>query len=142
MTLTLTNTATLIYKYIYRRIKERGGICIIINGIETHAESHPLGLTPSVFQCELFAIERAARWIINEELPSSIITIHTDSLAGLNALDTNYITSRQIKSTMISLNKIGEQHKVTIQWIPGHSGLKGSLTREQTNWLGKDRYRP
>lgn len=79
----------------------------------------------SVYSAELFAINTALRRISVQNHPHS--TVCTDSLSAACALasahnDSNPIVS-QIRHTFSTLP---QNIKVTILWIPGHSGIPGN----------------
>ena len=80
----------------------------------------------TVFQAELFAIKRCAELLMVKELSNKTIRICSDSQAALKALDGPLIESRLVIDTRDVLNHVARDNKVTLTWIPGHSGWHGN----------------
>ena len=86
------------------------------------------GLNPhnSVFQAEVFAIGEAAREMNEAGYTGKSIMIHVDSQAAIKAVGNYLIKSKLIESTKISLNRLCEENRVEITWIPAHVGHLGN----------------
>ena len=104
------------------RLLERAGygLCIV-NGksIVTKCNGY-LGMNATVFQCEVYAIMKAAE--ILRKFDTLSVTIFTDSQAALNVLGKVRINSIVVKKCIHELNRLGKQKSVVIKWVKAHSG--------------------
>ena len=114
------------------------GFAVYREGKEIHSEYFSLGEEPTVFQCELFAIYRAAQWAHQVFTIPEHITFHTDSQAGIKSLNKNDIVSRLVLETLQALNTLGTQHQVHIKWVPGHTGITGNERADELARKGSD----
>lgn len=80
----------------------------------------------SVFQTEVLAISRCAEEILRNRNSSKNVNIYSDSQAALLALINPDCYSKIVEECKRNLNKLGDHHKITILWIPGHAGLPGN----------------
>ena len=80
----------------------------------------------TVFQAEAYAITEAANKLLEKQIKDQTITIYSDSQASIKGLTATKIKNTSIESTIIALNKLATNNKVTICWIPGHSGHEGN----------------
>ena len=88
-------------------------------------EAIHLGNNATVFQAEVFAVERAASHLIFTETKNKGV-VNCDSQATIRALDNTKIKSKTTLNAMLSLNKLGENNQVLIRWIPAHSSYLGN----------------
>ncbi|KAL5264058.1 hypothetical protein ACHWQZ_G005228 [Mnemiopsis leidyi] len=102
------------------------GFTVIKHLTEHHATHFSLGTIATVYQSELFAINMGTIWAINNINPHSDIAIFSDSQAVIKALNNPQVKSRMILETINSLNTLGNNNKVSINWIPGHEGVPGN----------------
>ena len=72
-----------------------------------------LGKYCTVFQAETIAIIRAGQQLIKRKGQSIVIKI--DSQAAIRALNSNWVTSSQVKECTNVLNKLGKFNKVTLK---------------------------
>ena len=105
--------------------KTETGTGIGIAGPQTRI-SEQLGKYPSIFQAEILAIERCARTITNNNSRNKNITILTDSQAALKALKGYTVNHKCVLSCIETLNTLGLEKRITIGWIPGHTGVQGN----------------
>ena len=85
-----------------------------------------LGKRCSVFQAEIYAILTAANTCLSNGLRNKSIHFHSDSQAAVLALCSCETTSYLVWECVTKLNKLGVQNKVTVDWVPGHSGIPGN----------------
>ena len=85
-------------------------------------ESYRLPDKATVFQAEIYAINRAA--IFLQQLNPAFIKIYVDSQAALLALNNKNISSRLVGDTVHNLNLI--QGTVRLVWIKAHVGHPGN----------------
>jgi hypothetical protein len=83
--------------------------------------------------------------IKENNVSNKTINIFSDSRAALFALGKNLITSRTVKETVESLQSISKNNKVTLSWIPAHSGYVGNeiadlLAKNANKWYRGFRY--
>ena len=71
----------------------------------------------TVFQAEVFAMERAASYLIFAETKNKKVFINCDSRAAILALDIK-IKSKTTIDAVLALKKMGENSQVLIKWIP------------------------
>ncbi|XP_066906210.1 uncharacterized protein [Halyomorpha halys] len=105
-----------------------GGIYIEELGIQL---SFPLGKHSTVFQAEVFAILSAA---LCPEVTSSErtgITIFSDSLSALHALESPRVTSNLVRECKLALESLACLKKLQLVWVPGHKGITGNEKADQ-----------
>ena len=102
------------------------GVCIMENSWVTKTRAFGLSSHSSVFQAELQAIRMACPLIKENVKQGSHITIMSDSQAAIKALQNVDTTSGLVKATKEALNSLGENYKVSIQWIKAHNENKGN----------------
>jgi ribonuclease HI len=85
-----------------------------------------LGPNRSVFQAEIYAINKATEHLINNSTTGRKITIHVDSQAALLALSSHFINKECVRNTVDNLNKLGHQNIVNLCWIKSHAGFQGN----------------
>ena len=96
------------------------GLCITQDGSEVTKKNGYLGSNATVFQCEVYAIQKASEILRNMETNS--VTIFTDSQAALKALAKVQINSSVVKNCILELNKLGANTSVEIKWVRAHCG--------------------
>ena len=106
--------------------KTGAGIYISKNKKKIADISIPLGKSPTIFQCEMYAIKKAADWINDQKLNSQSIYILSDSQSSLKALLKQYTKSKLVISTNTSLNNASLTHNITLLKVPAHTGLEGN----------------
>ena len=116
------------------------GFCVFRNNKEVHRNSFSLGTLPTVFQSELFALNMASIWAIQNINPiGNNIAFLSDSMSAINAINSTDIDSRLVLNTINNLNKLGIIHKVLLTWIPGHSNYKGNERADNLARQGSSR---
>lgn len=88
--------------------------------------SYSLGKYCTVFQAEVFAIDKCAERMITRDVKHRHIVILSDSQAALRALDSWKITSKLVFGCMEKLVTLGKNNRINLVWIPGHSGHTGN----------------
>jgi ribonuclease HI len=80
----------------------------------------------TVMQAEVTAIKLCAEMSIEKNLINKDIYIFSDSQAAVMAINKSYIYSLTVKSCVQTLNELGRGNRLTIAWVPGHSGIEGN----------------
>ena len=85
----------------------------------------------TIFQCEMYAIKKAAEWITNNhnrpgQRPFSSVTIYSDSLSSIQALEGYETKTRSVKETFDALNQAGILVRIAIRWIKAHDNHAGN----------------
>ena len=114
---------------------EKGLTGIGIYGPNTSI-SESLGTWPTVFQAEIIAITKCADIIINKTPKGMRIIIYSDSQAAIKALGSCQMDSKLVQECFNTLQKLSVRNKVTICWVPGHSGIEGNEKADELARLG------
>jgi ribonuclease HI len=85
-----------------------------------------LGPQRSVFQAEVYAVNKAVEQMLSSSTTGRKITIHVDSQAALQALSSSFITKKCVRRVVRNLNKLGHQNLVSLRWVKSHVGHNGN----------------
>ena len=96
------------------------------NNMEVYAAHAALGSYPTVFQCELYALNQAASWIEDNVDRTEIVYFFSDSQATLQALNRTNCSSIMVMETIDILNRVGQQTFPSVCWVPGHMDIPGN----------------
>ena len=88
--------------------------------------SFSLGRYATIFQEEICAILACAYEIQSQNRPEKHVSICSDSLAALKALEAVRTTSPLVHQCQKALNDISSRHAVGLFWVPGHAGILGN----------------
>ena len=80
----------------------------------------------SIYAAELTAIQMAVNWLLTSARSTQEVVIFTDSLSSVESFRNQASNSQPIifAEAMTSLNRL--QQKVTVAWIPSHTGIRGN----------------
>jgi ribonuclease HI len=93
------------------------GALIIRNNKQLITFSRSLTNQNSVIQSEIYAIQMAADYLnLNADLGSDV-HILVDSQAAIQAIGNTTISYNSVLQAQSTLNKLGENHQVTVRWI-------------------------
>ena len=100
-----------------------------------------LGNRLNVYLCEVYALFRAVRWILDhwEMIGDDGVSIFTDSQAVVLALSNNTIKSQLVMKTYRLLERVCDMtniSNITIHWIKGHAGHSGNVRADEAANLG------
>jgi len=96
-----------------------------------------LGPDCTVFQAEIYAVKKAAEWMVNVATFSNIIIrFFIDSQAVICALMSNSTTSQLVFDTMALLNELGHDNTVSLNWVKAHVGHAGNEEADRLAKLG------
>ncbi|XP_051172231.1 uncharacterized protein LOC127288668 [Leptopilina boulardi] len=85
-----------------------------------------LGHYTTVWQAEVCAVMTCAMICLEKGKSSKRINICVDSQAALNALRNPTIESKLVLECRKVLDEIGLKNKLSLIWVPGHSGIRGN----------------
>ncbi|XP_011169786.1 uncharacterized protein LOC105202805 [Solenopsis invicta] len=85
-----------------------------------------MGVTPSIFQAEISAINSCAKINRDKDMKGATIDILTDNRAAVKALTAYSCDSALVWECITNLKLLAEDNHVTLWWIPGHEGIKGN----------------
>ena len=94
-----------------------------------HKDYFPLAPTATVYQAEVIAIGKAAKFLMKfrKTLDPKYIKFFSDSRSTLQALDNHKIKAKTVLNTINSLNALGQLSKrVTLNWIKAHNQHVGN----------------
>ena len=114
------------------------GYCIYLHDTLVAEDSFRLPDDASVFQAEIYAINRATDAL--QHFPDAQhVKIHVDSQAALRALDSSVLSSRLVHSTVETLNNIPSYiEQLTLVWTRAHVGTKGNEHADALAKIGCD----
>ena len=97
--------------------------------------SRAMGQYTTVFQAELHAVHRVVEYLLHYNMQDADIVIYSDSKSVLQSLTKGNTNSSLIMECYQDLNKLGSRNKLTLHWIPAHSGFWGN---EQADKLARN----
>jgi ribonuclease HI len=80
----------------------------------------------TVFQSEVIAVKATAEALISNNPSGQQIVFHEDNQATLKTLDSTDITKKTCKDTRDSLNVLGKENTVVLEWVKAHLGILGN----------------
>ena len=86
----------------------------------------PMGKRTSIFQAEVYAIDRCVQLNLDRNYTNCNIAIMSDSRAAIMALDSHVISSRLVWECLLKLKQLSERNRVQLCWIPSHIGIEGN----------------
>ncbi|XP_074038488.1 uncharacterized protein [Leptinotarsa decemlineata] len=94
-----------------------------------------LGKKVTIFQAETAAIRHCAEELLRQEFEEKTIAIYSDSQAAIKAISSMQVNSKLVWNCLEKLQELGSQNRLSLAWIPGHTGYKSneeadSLARE------------
>jgi len=105
--------------------KTGAGVIIMRGSHETSLHEH-LGLHTTVYQAEVRAIQMAAEQLTTEHISQREITFRVDNRAAIQSLCNSRTTKHSVRECSAALNELGRTNTVTLEWVPGHSGIPGN----------------
>ena len=116
------------------------GYAVMMGSRVVTTEKYFLGYDTSVFQCEVFALKKAAEYIVQNqmELEDEEVIIYTDSQAALKALDSYKVTSKLVKDTMDVFGQVDSSVQVQLRWVKAHVGYVGNELADRLANEGTD----
>ncbi|XP_063390420.1 uncharacterized protein LOC134676066 [Cydia fagiglandana] len=97
-----------------------------------------MGTQASIFQAEVFAINKCAEINLDRNLRHQHIYINSDSQAALLALESLESNSKLVQNCKTNLNALANSNKVTLRWVPGHSDINGNEEADELARKGAD----
>ena len=110
----------------------RAGAGLVIYGFDPGGQtSFCLGGMATVFQCEVFALQKLSELLLSSKLQDKDITIFSDSQAAIKALKGTRFFHKSVKQCHSLLTELNSKNRVQLCWIPGHHGVEGNETADQ-----------
>ena len=89
------------------------------------SENAQVSTTNSVFQAEVYAIDKSCHLL--RQLETKSVTIFSDSMSGLYALNAIQTRSKVVKNCLDSLNLLANSGcKIELKWVKGHANHTGN----------------
>jgi ribonuclease HI len=88
--------------------------------------SIPLGKYPTVFQSEALAVGESCDVATGQGVVDKDVVIYSDSRSALRALSSCKFSARSVLKSRLALETLAERNKVSLMWVPGHSGIEGN----------------
>ena len=85
-----------------------------------------LGKYATVFQAEIIAIHHCVKELIRQEFKGKTIAIYSDSQAAIKAVNSMQVNSKLVWDCLETLNALGSQNRLTLAWVPAHTGYEGN----------------
>jgi ribonuclease HI len=85
----------------------------------------------TVFQSEVIAVKVAAEAILTNEPSGQRIVFHVDNHATFKTLDSTDITKKSCKDTKDSLNTLGRNNTVILEYVKAHMGILGNKVADK-----------
>jgi ribonuclease HI len=95
----------------------------------------PLGRHGTVFQAEVVGVTMSSEHLYDQNVTNESIRFFSDSSACIKALVNPKVRSRLVEECLLSLNRLGRHNQVTLEWVPGHTGVQGN---EEADLLAKE----
>ena len=103
------------------------GCAYIIRGKNLKSQSYyNLNHRNSVFQAEVYAIQKACEDLTLKKTENKDVKIHIDSQAAIRAVSGYVSRNNTVFKAKKAVNKLAETNKVTLSWIPAHIGHAGN----------------
>ena len=83
----------------------------------------PLGKYTSSYFCEILAIHNCVTYLLHTKISRQDIIIYSDCQAALLSLKAYSFNSRIVFETFCYLQKLSSRNRLTLIWVPGHSGF-------------------
>lgn len=115
------------------------GMAVFRDGQLRSVKSWHLGNLPSVFQCELYGLKNAAKWLIqNKQEVIGEVVIFTDNQASMYAINSTFIKSQIVQETVDLLDQavsaVRERDSsatIQVSWCRAHAGFAGNERADQ-----------
>ena len=88
-------------------------------------ESLNLGRRNTAFQAELTAIDRMAKFLLQDKYKADKIFLYTDNQMLTKALDRLLVKTKVCTSTLNSLQELAAGSELTVSWLLGLAGPSG-----------------
>ena len=110
--------------------KTKAGAGVGIVGPRTKIKE-ALGKEITIYQAEMYALDRCIQLNIDRDYRLREIAIMTDSQAAIKALSACTTTSQLVWECRRKLDVLSKRNKVTLVWVPGHAGISGNEKADQ-----------
>ena len=87
-----------------------------------------------MFQAEIYAIDKSCQLL--KEMEVKHVTIFSDSMSGLQALDGTLTKTKTVKNCIDSLNALGKSCKIELSWVAGHQNHTGNEAADALAKIG------
>lgn len=91
--------------------------------------------TTTINQCELLAIQSAAKYLKNSNTEQKIIKFYSDSMSSIQALTKPFTKSKTVLETVDTLNKLSDMNVVSLTKVKAHANIEGN---EKADSLAKN----
>jgi ribonuclease HI len=106
--------------------KVGSGYCVFRDNKYYTKRNYHLPDTATVFQAEIYAIKKAAEWLLQQEYSWKTIVVHIDSQAAIMALVSTTYTSTSVYETNLLLERVNKDNFLKLRWVKAHVGHEGN----------------
>ena len=115
------------------------GCAYIVRGKDLTSKGfRNLGKHTSVFQAEITALLDLAEDLSRRNIEGNVINVYIDSQAAIKTLSKYLITQKTVLECKKALNILGGNNRLTLHWIPSHTGHLGNEIADRLAKLGTD----
>jgi ribonuclease HI len=119
------------------KTKTGSGFGYIMRGGNIKAQGYDhLGKLATVFQAEITALEYSGQRMLDLNIKGMNIQFYVDSQAAIKAVSNYCISSKSVLNAKQTLNCLGVDNNITINWIPSHVGYLGNEVADRLAKLG------
>jgi len=88
--------------------------------------SYHLGDHATVFQAEVYAIFKAAEWLLEVGVKYERIYFFVDCQAAIQAINKPFVVSATVRRALLACSEVAKHNTLVFHWIKAHVGIQGN----------------